>query len=289
MTKYTERQQEAINALKAIEKQLKGIAKYAPDPNNYPDKKSYNRAVNAANKQYWKDTLGATEGVTIGEVAKRLNDKKKELIYIMGRKSLSPGFQASQVGLSALTDEEKIPANTLHIGVGPAKFRRKFPLLKISKGGNNQWDNPFYVYKYDKAATSRDDKELKTARQDYLRSTDTTGMNQTQIDNEINQSLSNWNYHKVGGINYEDPLKGDPKGKEAKTIKLNSGGSDNKMIQTSTGSYSTKRSGRNKLTLGKDDWLAETANSPAASFLDPDERWNQQLNHREWLRINNRL
>ena len=53
---------------------------------------------------------------------------------------------------------------------------------------------------------------------------------------------------------------------------------NNNLVQTSTGSYSTKRSGRNKLTLGKDEWLAKTANTPAASFLDPDDRWNQQLN-----------
>jgi len=41
----------------------------------------------------------------------------------------------------------------------------------------------------------------------------------------------------------------------------------------------------------KADWLAKTANSPAASsgaFSD-DQRWQQQLKHRQWLADNNRL
>ena len=41
----------------------------------------------------------------------------------------------------------------------------------------------------------------------------------------------------------------------------------------------------------KADWLAKTANSPAArsgAFSD-DQRWQQQLKHRQWLADNNRL
>ena len=42
---------------------------------------------------------------------------------------------------------------------------------------------------------------------------------------------------------------------------------------------------------GKADWLAQTANSPAArsGAFTPDQRWQQQLKHRQWLADNNRL
>ena len=49
--------------------------------------------------------------------------------------------------------------------------------------------------------------------------------------------------------------------------------------------------GQNKTALGEQDWLAATANSPAAAsgaFTD-DQRWQQQLKHRQWLEDNNRL
>ena len=49
--------------------------------------------------------------------------------------------------------------------------------------------------------------------------------------------------------------------------------------------------GQNKTALGEQDWLAATANSPAATsgaFTD-DQRWQQQLKHRQWLADNNRL
>jgi hypothetical protein len=46
-----------------------------------------------------------------------------------------------------------------------------------------------------------------------------------------------------------------------------------------------------KYELGKEDWLAATANSPAAqsgAFTD-DQLFNQQLKHRQWLADNNRI
>ena len=46
-----------------------------------------------------------------------------------------------------------------------------------------------------------------------------------------------------------------------------------------------------KWELGKQDWLAATANSPAAqsgAFTD-DQLFNQQLKHRQWLADNNRI
>ena len=83
---------------------------------------------------------------------------------------------------------------------------------------------------------------------------------------------------------------------EAKSVKQNANTKDglvvdnNNDLQTSTGSYSVKNKNRNKLiTAGRDEWIERTKNSPAASFLEPEERWQQQLKHREWLRINNRI
>jgi|TARA_X000001382_G_scaffold121718_1_gene104228 hypothetical protein len=49
--------------------------------------------------------------------------------------------------------------------------------------------------------------------------------------------------------------------------------------------------GENKTSLGEEAWKEATANSPAAAsgaFTD-DQRWQQQLKHRQWLADNNRL
>jgi hypothetical protein len=49
--------------------------------------------------------------------------------------------------------------------------------------------------------------------------------------------------------------------------------------------------GQNKTALGEEAWKEATANSPAAAsgaFTD-DQRWQQQLKHRQWLADNNRL
>jgi len=48
--------------------------------------------------------------------------------------------------------------------------------------------------------------------------------------------------------------------------------------------------GKSQGLLGKDDWLKKTSNSPAArsgAFKD-EERWAQQLKHRQWQKDNNR-
>tara|TARA_R100000458_G_C8178099_1_gene176149 strand:+ start:136 stop:792 length:657 start_codon:yes stop_codon:yes gene_type:complete len=49
--------------------------------------------------------------------------------------------------------------------------------------------------------------------------------------------------------------------------------------------------GAGKPMSGKEAWLAKTANSPAArsGAFTPDQRWQQQLKHRQWLADNNRL
>ena len=49
--------------------------------------------------------------------------------------------------------------------------------------------------------------------------------------------------------------------------------------------------GENKTALGEEAWKEATANSPAATsgaFTD-DQRWQQQLKHRQWLEDNNRI
>ena len=49
--------------------------------------------------------------------------------------------------------------------------------------------------------------------------------------------------------------------------------------------------GENKTSLGEEAWKEATANSPAATSgaFTPDQRWQQQLKHRQWLADNNRL
>ena len=49
--------------------------------------------------------------------------------------------------------------------------------------------------------------------------------------------------------------------------------------------------GQNKTALGEEAWKEATANSPAATSgaFTPDQRWQQQLKHRQWLADNNRL
>ena len=49
--------------------------------------------------------------------------------------------------------------------------------------------------------------------------------------------------------------------------------------------------GQNKTALGEQDWLAATANSPAAQSgaFTGDQLFNQQLKHRQWLADNNRI
>ena len=204
MAKYTKRQKEALDLLKSIDSQIKAIGKYAPNKDDYPDQSSYRSAVNEANRQYWKDHPNATEGVTIGELNQRLVNKRNKLTKLMGGKKLISGSQLEELGLTPLTDSEKVEPNTIHLGIGPAKTRRKYPLLKIRKrpGSAGGLDNPFYVYKHDKAAIAKDDKEYKMLYDDYVHGTDGP-MTESAIDAAIQQDLSNWNYRKVGGINYK--------------------------------------------------------------------------------------
>ena len=48
--------------------------------------------------------------------------------------------------------------------------------------------------------------------------------------------------------------------------------------------------GKDQGLLNKDDWLKKTSNSPAAKSgaFKPEERWAQQLKHRQWQKDNNR-
>tara|TARA_X000000368_G_scaffold167037_1_gene131807 strand:+ start:189 stop:791 length:603 start_codon:yes stop_codon:yes gene_type:complete len=67
----------------------------------------------------------------------------------------------------------------------------------------------------------------------------------------------------------------------------------NKNASANNGNFFTNLFGigQNKTALGEQDWLAATEKSPAAAsgaFTD-DERWQQQLKHRQWLADNNRL
>ena len=205
--KYTERQKEAIAKLKAYDSQLKSLQKISPNPEDYDSKEDYSIAVNAANKKYWSETLGAQEGKTIGQIAQEIRQKRKELIKTMSTKRLKSGYNPTLSGLTPLTKQEKISPNIIHLGIGNAKFRRKYPLLKINKksGTMEAWDNPFYVRKYDEAVMKKDAKVYEQVRQDYMREADTSGLSSDQIEAGINEMLPNWHHLKKGGINYEAP------------------------------------------------------------------------------------
>ena len=205
--KYTERQKEAIAKLKAYDSQLKSLQKISPNPEDYDSNEDYSIAVNAANKKYWSETLGAQEGKTIGQIAQEIRQKRKELIKTMSTKRLKSGYNPTLSGLTPLTKQEKISPNIIHLGIGNAKFRRKYPLLKINKksGTMEAWDNPFYVRKYDEAVMKKDAKVYEQVRQDYMREADTSGLSSDQIEAGINEMLPNWHHLKKGGINYEAP------------------------------------------------------------------------------------
>ena len=75
-------------------------------------------------------------------------------------------------------------------------------------------------------------------------------------------------------------------------LALSSPSTSASITPTNKGNFFTNLLGIGKNNaLGQVDWLAATANSPAATsgaFTD-DQRWQQQLKHRQWLADNNRL
>ena len=175
LTKKTKRQLEAINQLKRMESDLKTLRTLLPQPEDYATKAEYRRAVNTANKNFWKmPRLGKkVEGVGLGEYTIRLEKQIADLKNLMGKPIIGPGVQIPAY-LKGLTEDEKIATNTLHIGFGNAQQRRRNPLLKIRKGiGKSEtWDNPFYNRRYDKAVIKEEKIVAEAAQRDYKRSTD---------------------------------------------------------------------------------------------------------------------
>ena len=173
LTKQTKRQLEAANQLKKMEANLKTIKTLLPQPEDYATKAEYKRAVNTANKNFWKmPKLGENkEGIGLGEYSIRLEKQIADLKSLMGKPRLSVGVQIPTY-LGDLTKDEKIATNTLHIGFGNAQQRRRNPILKINKGGGQQWDNPFYNRRYDPAVIKEEKIVAEAAQRDYKRSTD---------------------------------------------------------------------------------------------------------------------
>lgn len=174
LAKKTDRQLEAINQLKKMESNLKTLRTLLPQPEDYATKAEYKRAVNTANKNFWKmPKLGKDkEGIGLGEYTIRLEKQIAELKDLMGKPRLGTGVQIPAY-LKGLTKDEKIATNTLHIGFGNAQQRRRNPLLRINKGGGGaQWDNPFYNRRYDKAVIQEEKIVAEAAQRDYKRSTD---------------------------------------------------------------------------------------------------------------------
>lgn len=158
-----------------MESDLKTLRTLLPQPGDYATKAEYRRAVNTANKNFWKmPRLGKkVEGVGLGEYTIRLEKQIANLKELMGKPTLGPGVQIPTY-LKGLTKDEKIATNTLHIGFGSTQFRRRNPLLKIRKsiGKAETWDNPFYNRRYDKAVIKEEKIIAEAAQRDYKRSTD---------------------------------------------------------------------------------------------------------------------
>lgn len=150
--------------------------------------------------------------------------------------------------------------------------------------------NPYYERQFDKEIFWKE-RELEVKAQNQFRAANKDGFDDDTYEHPQKgwrQYLPESHSEKPGSINAKpnNPLlkgnRDDVANGDSPTITPTG--------STSTGSYSVKNKNRNKLiTAGRDEWIERTKNSPAASFLEPEERWQQQLKHREWLRINNRI
>lgn len=219
-----------------------------------------NRNLLGINRSFWKK-----RGII--EQIQAYDKRKKQLIKFLGTPNIGVGAQ-------------NIP-----------KIKGFTPLQERDTATSSL--NMYYMEFFDPKLNAEWDKEYEQAKQDYMRGTDVRGMSAEQIDKAVRRSLPTSN--KYNPNSKYNPNKFTEYG-EVKSVKQNDNKKtelvvdNNNDFQTSTGSYSVKNKNRNKLiTTGRDEWIERTKNSPAASFLEPEERWQQQLKHREWLRINNRI
>ena len=97
-----------------------------------------------------------------------------------------------------------------------------------------------------------------------------------------------WDYQIIG---VNDPLGATRKARDFKNLSPEQKRERNERTRKSVRNSLVFRSETLQGLLGKDAWLHKTRNSPAArsGAFTPDQRWQQQLKHRQWLADNNRL
>ena len=266
LTKKTKRQLEAINQLKSMEADLKTLRTLLPQPEDYATKAEYRRAVNTANKNFWKmPKLGKkVEGVGLGEYTITLEKQIANLKDLMGKPTLGPGVQIPTY-LKGLTKDEKIATNTLHIGFGSTQFRRRNPVLKIRKdiGKTETWDNPFYNRRYDKAVIKEENIVAEAAQKDYKRSTDNWHLapDDWKKDLPIWHSLNPLSPNRVApsGEEVDAPASISQENKLNNSMKRTTGMSDSELRQRELrinrmfpSNYVAKN--KEKLLLGPTQW-----------------------------------
>ena len=114
--------------------------------------------------------------------------------------------------------------------------------------------------------------------------------NNTNDNNSVNpknNTNDNNSVNPKNNTNDNNKIDKEIKNNNGEVITPNTNGSsDKEEVKIDKGDYL----GKDKGLLNKADWLKKSSNSPAAksgAFSD-DERWAQQLKHRQWQKDNNR-
>ena len=307
----------AIKKLKIVEARLADLEGRLKDLPDITDKTEYQNTLALINAKFKKEgkawLLGRKgdkhTGDDIGTTIKKLREQKKLIVNLLGAETIGKNKDGLTLSTGAIPDFLKADfdkakkeylteigaKNTPLMIYNPlvsADKRKGAPKVGLTIGGKGKFINPWYVRQYNTRIQNKEAREYETAKSDYLRSTDTSGMSETDIDKAVRS-----------GLTRDHSLYLDPTGKQ-KTLnpilKFNDSGVSSvdtkhesyvgKIDDNSKTAGAVEATNRGKLiTAGKKEWLERTKNSPAASFLDPDERWEQQEKHRDWLRINNRL
>lgn len=267
-----------LDQVKAIDKELKRLNNLAEKALKGSDNKSRDLKI-------------------LNDQLRRSGELKRNALGIdrrfWARRTLQDQMRALQARRNKLTDF--LGKENVLLGDTVPKIKGFTPTFIKDQDSHGEVSkiNSYYLPFFNEAKKKKDRAAYDTIRSDLTSGGgNIESMSESQLDKLIQEQLPEGNMYRsdskfyIGNVNEYG---------EKKTIQKNGNDKDkdvvdNKVIQTSTGSYSVKNKNRNKLiTAGRDEWIEGTKNSPAASFLEPEERWQQQLKHREWLRINNRL
>ena len=97
-------------------------------------------------------------------------------------------------------------------------------------------------------------------------------------------------FEKPKNLNTNELPSEVTKGKEKEIKDANTEKKETKIEKQEVKKKEEDYLGKSQGLLGKDDWLKKTSNSPAArsGAFKPEDRWAQQLKHRQWQKDNNR-